>query len=246
MRKASGIYLHVTCYIDKDKFIKIWQNRVNKNGSLKQREWNTFSHAIAIDFKPTGIVLSNGLKIEWKIEETQRLKKLQRTISRKQKGSKNRQKVRIKLRKEYEYITNVREDIVNKISSLLYRYEKVIYQDDNIHAWHKGRFGKSIQTSAVGMIKRRLRDSLRVSTVLIDRYQPTTKTCSRCGNVQEIELSERVYRCGICGNEMDRDLNATCNLLKLVGLDRSEVKPVEWETAAKVCGNPHVLVSILQ
>ncbi|MGB9795710.1 RNA-guided endonuclease InsQ/TnpB family protein [Fervidobacterium gondwanense] len=247
VRKASGIYLHATCYIDKSLFIKTWENRVNRKQVSKPREWKTFNQAIAIDFKPTGVVLSNGLKIEWKIEETPRLKKLQRTISRKQKGSKNRQKVRVKLRKEYEHITNVREDIVNKISSLLYRYDTVIYQDDNIHVWHKGQFSKSIQTSAVGEIKRRLRNSLRVSTVLIDRYQPTTKTCSQCGNEQEIELSDRVYRCAICGNEMDRDLNATYNLLKLVGLDRSEVRPVEHETTVKIFGaNPKVLISLVQ
>ncbi|MGQ9857020.1 MAG: RNA-guided endonuclease InsQ/TnpB family protein [Fervidobacterium sp.] len=247
VRKASGIYLHVTCYIDKEDFLRVWQSRVNRKQITKPREWETFNQAIAIDFKPTGAVLSNGLKIEWKIEETPKLKKLQRQLARKQKGSKNRQKARLKLRKEYEYISNIREYIVNKVCSLLYRYKQVIYQDDNIHAWQKGRYGKSIQTSAVGMIKRRLRDSLRVPTVLIDRYQPTTKTCSQCGNVQEIELSERVYKCSNCGNEIDRDLNATYNLLKHVGLDRSEVKPVEHETAVKIFGNnPEVLISFVQ
>jgi len=247
VRKASGIYLHVTCYIGKEDFLKVWQNRVNRKQIVKRREWKTFNQAAAIDFKPTGVVLSNGLKIEWKIEETPRLKRLQRTLSCKKKGSRNRQKVKQKVRKEYEHIVNVRQDVVNKVISLLYRYDTLIYQDDNIQAWHKGSFGKSIQTSAVGMIKRGLRDSLRVSTVLIDRFQPTTKTCSRCGNVQSLELSDRVYKCPACGSELDRDLNATYNMLKFVGLDRSEVKPVEHETAVKIFGaNPKVLISFVQ
>ncbi|MEJ5229679.1 MAG: zinc ribbon domain-containing protein, partial [Pseudothermotoga sp.] len=91
-----------------------------------------------------------------------------------------------------------------------------------------------------------LRDSLRVSTVLIERYEPTTKVCSQCGAKQDIELSDRVYKCPVCGKELDRDLNATYNTLKKVGLDRSEVKPVEYETAVRVCGsNPHILISFV-
>ncbi|MEJ5230358.1 MAG: transposase, partial [Pseudothermotoga sp.] len=138
VKKASGLYLHLTCYINREKFIPIWETRINKKGELKTRRWHKLGTAIAIDFKPNGLVLSNGIKLEWKIEETPRLKKLQRTLARKQKGSKDRQKVKQELGKEYEYITNVREDIVNKISSLVYRYETVIYQDDSIHTWHKG------------------------------------------------------------------------------------------------------------
>lgn len=99
----------------------------------------------------------------------------------------------------------------------------------------------------MGEIKRRLRDSLRIPVEVLDKYAPTTKTCSACGNIQEIPLAERTYRCSRCGLEIDRDLNAAINMLKIVGLDRPEVNPVEKETAARILGsNPYILVSFLQ
>ncbi|WP_237699011.1 transposase [Caldicellulosiruptor obsidiansis] len=73
---------------------------------------------------------------------------------------------------------------------------------------------------------------------------PTTKTCSSCGSQYDVKLSERIFRCPVCGLEIYRDLNAAINMLKVVGLDRSEVKPVEWETAARIFrDNPCILVS---
>ncbi|MDM7320695.1 MAG: zinc ribbon domain-containing protein, partial [Fervidobacterium sp.] len=79
---------------------------------------------------------------------------------------------------------------------------------------------------------------------VINRYVPTTKTCSRCGNRQEILLSDRIFKCSVCNLEIDRDLNAAINMLKEVGLDRSEFTPVEWEVTAKIFGdNPYILVN---
>nr|WP_279432243.1 zinc ribbon domain-containing protein [Caldanaerobacter subterraneus] len=81
----------------------------------------------------------------------------------------------------------------------------------------------------------------------LDRYLPTTKTCSSCGNIEDLSLSDRIYKCSRCGLEIDRDLNATINMLKMVGLGRPEVKPVKKETAARILGsNPYILVSFLQ
>jgi transposase len=191
------------------------------------------------------LVLSNGLKLEWQIEETKRLKKLQRQLARQQKGSKRRYKTKQKIAREYERLTNIKRDVINKTCSLLYRYKTVCFQDDKIKGWKDGYFSKSVHYSAVGTIKRRLSDSLRVSTVAIKSSVPTTKTCSRCSSQHDISLSERIFRCPVCGLEIDRDLNAAINMLKkVVGLDRPEVKPVEWETAARIFrGNPYILVS---
>ena len=237
----------LTCYIDREKYTKIWEQRKNKKGVVKPRVWQTFDASAGVDFKPAGFVLSSGLKFEWQIKETERLKKLQRKLARKQKGSKRWYKTKEKIAREYERITNIKYDVINKVCSFLYRYKTVCFQEDNIKGWKEGYFSRSVQYSAVGTIKRRLSDSLRVPTVTVKRNVPTTKTCSGCGNRHEVLLSDRIFKCPVCNLEIDRDLNAAINMLKVVGLDRSEITPAERETAARIFrGNPHILVSLLQ
>ena len=253
VRKPSGIHLHVTCYVDKDKYKFIWENKTNRHGQIVNRIWNEFDKPIGVDFKPEGIVLSNGVVFKVRIQETQRLKRLQRKLSRQKQNSKNYEKTRLKLRREYERITNKKLDAANKIASYLYRYSTVYFQDEDIKSWHKKRkemnFSKSIQQSIVGVIQRRLKNSLRTPTVMLDRFTPTTKTCSNCGHkVEKLELKDRVFVCPKCGQIIDRDQNAAINMLRYGGLgnlgqDMSEVTPVEWKTAARTMGCSHVLIS---
>ena len=68
------------------------------------------------------------------------------------------------------------------------------------------------------------------TAVMIDRWYPSTKTCSGCGNIQDMKLSDRVYRCDVCGLVIDRDLNSAYNILKegvMIGQELPEFKPVE-------------------
>ncbi|MGJ8454446.1 RNA-guided endonuclease InsQ/TnpB family protein [Pseudothermotoga sp. U03pept] len=248
IKKPSGVYLFVTCYVDKDRYVEVWQERIDKNGAVKPREWNSFDTPIGIDLKPNGVVLSNGLKLEWRIEESKRLKRLQRTLAKKQKGSKRWNEVKHQIQREHERLTNIKTDVINKICSLIYRYKAVYLQDDSVKGWQKGQFSKSVHYSAVGIIKRRLSYSLRISTVLLDKYQPTSKTCSVCGHKNEdLTLYDRTFNCPKCESEIDRDLNSAMNMLKFVGLDRSEVKPAEQETAVRILGsNPYILISFLR
>ncbi|WP_456484616.1 zinc ribbon domain-containing protein [Desulfurobacterium sp.] len=76
----------------------------------------------------------------------------------------------------------------------------------------------------------------------VDRYEPTTQVCSFCGHRQKIPLSERTYKCPLCGKEIDRDVNSAKNILKIaveklkgegkllktLPVDCGEVTPVEW------------------
>ncbi|ABP66840.1 transposase, IS605 OrfB [Caldicellulosiruptor saccharolyticus DSM 8903] len=227
VRKPSGIYLFVTCYIDRDKYTKVWEQRKNRKGVIKPRVWQTFDVGAGIDFKPAGLVLSNTFKLEWQIKETKRLKKLQKQFARQKKGSKRWYKTKEKIAKEYERLTNIKYDVINKVCSFLYRYRKICFQEDSIKGWKDGLFSRSVHHSAVGAIKRRLSDSLRVSTAVVKRNIPTTKTCSNCGSRREVLLSDRIFKCSVCGLSIDRDLNAAINMLKEVGLGRSEVKPVK-------------------
>ncbi len=91
----------------------------------------------------------------------------------------------------------------------------------------------------------------------MDRYEATTKICSQCGNKKEdIKLSDRTYKCEVCGLIIDRDLNSAINILKIglekveettiknIGLDRPELTPVERKATARILGsNPYIRVS---
>jgi len=193
-KKASGYYLHVTTYLPKQERIKTGKD-------------------VGLDFgiKDT-IVTSDGEKFNVKIPESEKLKRLQRHLSRKAKGSKQRERVRRKIQKEYEKITNQKKDKVNKIvSHLVKTYDTIYIQDEMIKRWQSGLFGKQVQNSALGAIKARLKslESVRV----ISRSFPTTKMCYRCGVINPISLSERTYRCDFCGLEEDRDIKAAKTVL---------------------------------
>ena len=168
----------------------------------------TKNPSIGLDFGiKTTLTTSQGDKHDISIGESDRLKHLQRKLHKCQKGSKNRYKVRIKLGKEYEYISNQRRDKANKIvSKLLKENQIVVMQDENIKGWHKGWFGKQVQYSALGTIKSKLELSKQV--IIVDRFFPSTKKCYVCGNIKDIELSERTYNCDVCGLQEDRDVKS--------------------------------------
>jgi len=237
VRKPSGYYLHVTCYIPREDSVR-----------------KHIGEAVGIDFGVNKkLTLSNGLQIRFELHETKRLKRLQRDISRCKKGSNNREKLRGKLRKEYEKINNRRKDVQNKVLAYLKQYKVVVYQDDFIKGW-EALFGRQIHASGIGGLKSRLSNSLE-TPIEVARYERTTQECFQCGKVHKLSLSERMMECE-CGWKSDRDVNAALVILKkglgldpkqAVGLDRPELKPLERETAARILGsNPYICVSFTQ
>jgi len=115
VRKPSGYYLHVTCYLSKDSCAP--PPKIDKE--------------VGIDFGISSkLTLSNEIKIDFAIHETARLKRLQKKLARTQKGSKNREKLRLLLRKEYEKLSNRRRDAQNKVLAFLKCYRSVAFQDD--------------------------------------------------------------------------------------------------------------------
>ncbi|MGC9100110.1 MAG: RNA-guided endonuclease InsQ/TnpB family protein [Caldisericum sp.] len=238
VRKPSGYYLHITCYFPKDKYYSS----------------NLIDRDIGIDFGVGWkLTLSNGIKIDFEIHETPRLKRLQRKLAKTKKGSRNRKKVQFLLRKEYEKLTNRRKDAQNKILAFLKIYRRVVFQDDWVKGW-SALFGRQVHSSGVGGLKSRLRTSLETPTT-VERFEPTSQECYACGRRHELSLSDRVIKC-YCGWICDRDLNASLVILRkglgltpdqAVGLDRPELKPLEKEAAARILGsNPYIRVSFLQ
>jgi len=237
MRKPSGYYLHVTCYRSKDHCVS-----VDKIGD-----------AVGVDFGISSkLTLSNGIKIDFEVRESIRLKRLQRKLSKKRMGSKNRERVRFLLNKEHEKLERRRRDAQNKILAFLKRYGKVVFQDDCVKGW-SSLWGSSIHSSGIGGLKSRLRHSLETA-IPVERIVTTTRECFACGLRHELSLSDRVVVCE-CGFRCDRDVNAALVILRkglrlsldqAVGLGRSELTPLESETAARILGsNPHICVSFL-
>lgn len=157
-------FISLTCYINKDL------NKFNYKNSI-----------IGLDFGvKTSITCSNGDKINVSVEESERLKKLQGILARKQKRSNNWYKVISLIRKEYNHINNKKNDISNKIvHKLLSENELIIMQDEQIDKWKNELTSTKIQHSILGRVKSRLSLSDRV--VVLNKYLPTTKFCPSCG-----------------------------------------------------------------
>ena len=161
-----------------------------------------------------------------------RLKRLQRAFDRKQKGSKNREKARGKLVKQYEYVANLRNDFLHKLSKAIIDDNQVIVVEDlSIKGMQQNPYlSKSITDSGFGTFIRYLEykaDWYGRTLIIADRFYPSSKLCNLCGyKHKELKLSDRYWICPECETYHDRDINASINLYK-VGTEQPEFKPVE-------------------
>ena len=160
----------------------------------------------------TSITTSAGEKISVMIGETERIKRLSRKMSRQQKGSNNSHKTLKLLQKEYQKLSNRKDDMTNKLVARLLEHETVYMQDENISGWHSGQFGKKIQHSVMGRVKAKLVHNSRV--IILDSWVPTTKYCHICKvKHPNIKLEDRTFVCPYCGYPEDRDVHAARNMI---------------------------------
>lgn len=160
----------------------------------------------------TTMTLSNGEKISVSIEESDRLKGLQAKLANQQKRSNNWYKTKSKIRKEYNKITNKKNDISNKIiHNLTSKYKIIVMQDDQISEWKDDIKSRTVQHSILGRIKSKLKNQSNV--IVLDQWFPTTKHCFNCGSSINIELSDRIFKCPVCGLKSDRDVHAAQNMI---------------------------------
>lgn len=152
-------------------------------------------------------------------KEEQKLKKLQRQLSKKVKGSNNHNKARIRLAKAYEHLTNQKENYIHSIVNELLKYYDTIYMEDlNVSGMLKNhKLAKAIQEVGFYRFKSVLLDKSinnGKKVVFVNRFYPSSKTCSYCGYVYKgLTLDEREWKCPQCGTKHDRDLNAAMNIL---------------------------------
>jgi transposase len=253
IKKPSGYYLYVTT------FLNVEPDKIKtRKGKVKERYVERFDKPIGIDFGiKDQLTLSNSMKINYKVKESKRLKRLQKQLARKkgfkkgERKSKNFFKTLNKIKREYGKLSNIKKDIENRVFAFIKSYEKVYIQDENIKGWKSGLFGRNIQHTSIGGITSRLKNNLE-TLVLMDRFLPTTQTCSNCGHKQKISLSDRVFKCESCGFEIDRDWNSARDMvlfgektpLKNLPEDFWEATPVEREATARILeSNPYIRVS---
>ena len=167
-------------------------------------------------------------------DHDKRIRYLQRKMSRKR-GPDTRTKTtpsnrwgraNNQVRKYHNTMANVRHDFAAKVAHELARdYETVVIEDLNVRAMmtrggaYKRGLNRAIAQASFADLRRRITYKTRWNggtTIVADRWFPSSKTCSRCGEVKsKLSLSEREYMCYRCGVVVDRDLNAATNLAKL-------------------------------
>lgn len=147
-----------------------------------------------------------------------KLAKLQRKASKQVKGSNNQRKTEDKISRIHSRISAIRSDFLHKLTTYLAKtFKRIKIEDLNVKgmmANHK--IAGAISDLGFYKFKRQLEYKCQMygaNLVLVDQWFPSSKTCSNCGHKKYLPLSLRTYDCPVCGRSIDRDLNASLNIL---------------------------------
>jgi putative transposase len=178
--------------------------------------------AVGIDAGITTLLtLSTGEKIANPRHERRdraRLAKAQRAMARKQKGSRNRDKAKVKTARVYAKIADRRKDNLHKLSTTIIRESQTVIIEDlpvrNMVRSHS--LARAISDASWSEFRRQLEykaDWHGRTVIAVDRFYPSSKTCSACGKIAaKLPLSIRDWTCAACGTLHDRDVNAAINI----------------------------------
>ena len=168
-----------------------------------------------------GITFDNNKYIE-KYEK--RIKRLQRELLRKERRSKNYYKCKNKISILYSKLKNARKYYLHNITKKITdKYDIITCEKLSIkHMIEEKKLSKNITDATFGEILRQLAYKSKYKNKYfyqIDTYYPSSQRCNNCGNIDKTykDINKRVYKCCVCGNKIDRDLNASINILD-VGL----------------------------
>ena len=166
-------------------------------------------------------ILSDGTKFsnpKYYERSQKKLAKLQRQFAKSEKDSHRHELLRIKIAKVYRSITNQQNDMLHKLSTyLINSYDNICLEDLNVEGMMQNHhLAKSIQSVSwstfVNMLSYKSEWKGK-NVIFIGRYEPSSKLCHNCGHInRDLKLSDREWTCPICGEHLDRDINAAINI----------------------------------
>ena len=253
-----------------DKFFASFNMQISKDEYIKthpKAQKNQLGLGIDLGLK-SFLSLSNGLEVKAP-KPLDRLERLlvrrSRQLSKKHhaktkqeasqgvKRSKNYQKASIKLNKLYRRIANIRGDFLHKTTSCLVKNVQYFCLEDlNVQGMMRNhRLAKAISDVSFSEFKRQLEYKAKYNDKTIyqvDRFYPSSKLCSNCGSLKaDLTLSDRVYCCDKCGTRLDRDYNASLNLLsqlkKHIGGVHPEFTPADLTALQEDLAINHLVTS---
>ena len=206
--KSGNFFLSILIELPETEIVKFEQTNENIGIDLGVKDF---------------VITSDGLVYEnkhfFKTQE-KKIKKLQRQLSKKVKGSNNRNKTRIRLAKVFEHLTNQKEQYIHYVVNDLLQYYDIVFMEDlNVRGMLKNhKLAKAIQEVGFYRFKEVLSDKAfnnGKKVIFIDRFYPSSKTCHNCGYInKELKLNDREWICPQCGTQHDRDINAAINILE--------------------------------
>ena len=167
------------------------------------------------------LTLSDGHNIDnprWITSNEKKLNRLHKQLSKKQKGSNNRAKAKLKLAKAHEKIKNQKSDYIhNTTTKIVSENQVIVLEDLNVSGMMRNhKLAKAIQQLGLYELRRQLEyksEWYGRTLVFVDRFYPSSKKCSCCGNIKrDLTLKDREYICDACGLIIDRDMNASLNI----------------------------------
>ena len=217
------------------------------------------SNSVGLDFSPNSLYVdsSNNTAPNYKPFKQlnkKKLAKLQRGLSRKQKGSKNREKARVKLARFEKHIADSRRDYIEKETLRLVRsYDVIGMENLNLQGMMKYSHNARnyVDTSWYTFTQKLLWKAQFNNCIVVksDRFYPSSKTCNHCGYInRNLTLKDRKWVCPDCGTEIIRDQNAAQNLRdnainliteainSVLGMGRTEVMSMEGMEATYLNG----------
>jgi putative transposase len=175
-----------------------------------------------------GTVFANPRALERRLRK---LRRLHKSLSKKQKGSKNSEKAKMQLAKMYLRVFNIRQDTLHKLTTHLAKnHSKIVIEGLCVSGMLKNRrLARAIADVGFYEFRRQMNYKCQwygSQLVVAPRTYPSSKMCSMCGHrKKELTLSEREYHCDQCGLKIDRDLNAALNLVA-----------ASWSETENACG----------
>lgn len=256
--------IHYKCSVRDEKYLNRNQDKV-RSITLTKTKTNKYYLSILIDgdlqkamkqaheiigidlgikdfvVTSTGEVFDN---LHFKKKDGVKLKRLHKQLSKKEKGSKNRNKARIKLARAYEKVSNRKRHYLHEVvNALLSENQVIVMEDLNVKGMQKNHnLSESIGEVSWGEFKMLLEYKARwygKEVVFINRFYPSSKRCNHCGYINKgLTLKDRQWVCPECGEVIERDYNAALNIVEdgkrmireRIGLSSSEYKPVDHPT----------------